>query len=309
MILEEKVSHPLVTGCPPPWASGWGQDEYGIWVCFRFDEVEQRMRWIPPGQFMMGSPETEAGRYTDETPHPVTLTRGFWLFDTPVTQRLWEAVMGDNPSRFKSPDRPVETVGWEDCSTFIDKLNGHMPGLELGLPTEAQWEYACRAGTATATYAGDLDLKGERNAPVLDDIAWYGGNSGVGFELENGVDSSNWREKQYNHSQAGTHPVAEKKPNPWGVYDMLGNVWEWCSDWWTDDLGSNLVVNPTGPEKGTSRVVRGGSWNYDARDVRAACRGYGDPDGRNYDLGFRCARVQARDGVREGGGPVAERRG
>ncbi len=308
MILEEKISHPLVTGCPPDWASGWGQDEYGIWVVFRFREVEQRMRWIPPGQFMMGSPESEAGRYGRETQHQVTLTRGFWLFDTPVTQRLWEAVMGNNPSRFKSPDRPVENVSWEDSSAFINTLNGEIPGLGLVLPTEAQWEYACRAGTVAATYAGDLDLKGANNAPVLDDIAWYGGNSGVDFDLDNGSDSSGWSEKQYDHSKAGTHPVAQKKANPWGLYDMLGNVWEWCADWWLEDLGSEAAFDPTGPEEGPDRVRRGGSWLDDARYVRAACRIVNTPGDRYNDLGFRCARVQ--DGVREGGGdPVAERRG
>ena len=178
--------------------------------------------------------------------------------------------MGNNPSEFRSPDRPVETVSWEESITFIDTLNDRMPGLALGLPTEAQWEYACRAGTTTATYAGDLDLKGVNNAPVLDEIAWYGGNSGVDFELENGSNSSGWSEKQYDHNKAGTHPVAEKKPNPWGVYDMLGNVWEWCSDWWVEDLGNNLVVDPTGPEKGTYRVRRGGSWST-GRVLRACC--------------------------------------
>ena len=268
MILEEKISHPLATGCPPGWASGWGQDEYGIWLAFTVVNIEQRMRWIPPGQFMMGSPATEAGRFDREAQHPVTLKQGFWLFDTPVTQALWQAVMGNNPSYFKSPDRPVERVSWEESRAFIDALNGRMPGLDLQLPTEAQWEYACRAGTATATYAGDLDLKGANNAPVLDDIAWYGGNSGVDFKLSNGYDSSDWPEKQYDHTQAGTHPVASKQANPWGLYDMLGNVYEWCADWWTEDLGSNLVVDPTGPEVGADRVVRGGCW-YDVARRRA----------------------------------------
>ena len=267
------------------------------------------MRWIPPGQFMMGSPENEVGRYDRETQHRVTLTQGFWLFDTPVTQRLWEAVMRDNPSRFKSPDRPVESVSWEECRAFIDTLNGQMRGLGLGLPTEAQWEYACRAGTTKATYAGDLDLLGDNNAPVLDDIAWYGGNSGVDFELENGYNSSSWPEKQYEHSRAGTHPIAEKKANPWGLYDMLGNVREWCADRWARDLGSEPVVDPIGPEEGADRVFRGGSWYDDARHVRAAYRYDYVPGNRDDNLGFRCARVQVQDGVREGGGPVAERRG
>jgi len=287
----EKTAHPLVTGCPPEWASAWGEDEYGVWLAFTFQEVEQRLRWIPPGQFVMGSPKKEAGRYDDETPHRVTLTRGFWLFDTPVTQALWEAVMGSNPSRFKSPDRPVENVSWDDCQKFIVRLNGEMPGLQLRLPTEAQWEYACRAGTAMATYSGDLKIKGENNAPLLDEIAWYGGNSGVDFELENGYDSSTWPEKQYDHRRAGSHPVALKAPNAWGLYDMLGNVWEWCEDWYAEYSGAD-EIDPRGHAVGARRVIRGGSWNNFARNVRAAVRNHYEPGDRDYDLGFRCARVQ-----------------
>ncbi|MCB0260786.1 MAG: formylglycine-generating enzyme family protein, partial [Calditrichaeota bacterium] len=289
--ISEKVSHPLVTGCPPAWASGWGQDLHGIWLAFSYQDVEQRMRWIPPGQFMMGSPEGEAGRFSDEKQHPVTLTRGFWLFDNPVIQALWKAVMGENPSRFQSDDRPVEQVSWETCREFMEKLNREMPGLELTFPSEAQWEYACRAGTTAATYIGDLEIVGHNNAPLLDEIAWYGGNSGVDFELDNGEDSSSWLEKQYDHQRAGTHPIGLKRPNPWGLYDMLGNVWEWCADWWQDDLDRDAVVDPTGPEKGDHRVYRGGGWGLSARYVRAASRFRVAPGIRLLNLGFRCARV------------------
>ena len=275
----------------PPWARQIGRDRRGLWLDFRYKDAEQRLRWIPPGQFVMGSPENEAGRYDDETQHRVTLTKGFWLFDAPVTQALWEAVMGKNPSRFKSPDRPVETVSWDDCQKFIARLNGEMPGLQLRLPTEAQWEYACRAGTTAATYSGDLKIKGANNAPVLDEIAWYGGNSGVDFELKNGYDSSGWAEKQYEHRQAGSHPVALKAPNAWGLYDMLGNVWEWCEDWYADYSGAD-EIDPRGPAVGAGRVIRGGSWFDFARGVRAACRGHGGPGIRDDGLGFRCARVQ-----------------
>ena len=224
------------TGAPPNWTSDYGTDEIGPWVEFAVIDadgamIRQRMRWIGPGRFRMGSPEDEPGRYDNEGPrHEVRISEGFWLFDTPVTQALWEAVMGGNPSRFADRKRPVEQVSWDEASEFLQKINSRIPGLELVLPTEAQWEYACRAGTETATYVGPIDILGDNNAPILDAIAWYGGNSGVGFELENGYDSSDWPGKQYDHSRAGTHPVGQKLPNGWGLYDMLGNVWEWCAD-------------------------------------------------------------------------------
>ena len=282
----------LSTLTKPVWAEAIGRDRFGLWLRFKFGEVSQGLRWIPPGQFMMGSPKNEAGRYERETQHLVTLTRGFWLFDTPVTQALWKAVMGDNPSRFQSDDRPVELVSWEACREFMEKLNQDKPGLALTFPSEAQWEYACRAGSIAATYAGDLEIKGANNAPLLDEIAWYGGNSGVDFELENSFDSSGWSEKQYDHQRAGTHPVGLKRPNPWGLYDMLGNVWECCADWWLANIGSEVVVDPAGPQKGADRVYRGGSWGSNARGMRAACRTFNRPGFRGYYLGFRCARVQ-----------------
>ena len=138
--------------------------------------------------------------------------------------------------------------------------------MDFSLPTEAQWEYACRAGTDTATYAGPLEILGEKNGPCSDPIAWYGGNGGVGFDLKNGFDVSTWPNKQYDHQKAGTHPVAQKLPNPWGLYDMLGNVWEWCLDGpigYTDES----AVDPVGPNEGAVRVLRGGSWL--SRAVRA----------------------------------------
>jgi formylglycine-generating enzyme required for sulfatase activity len=293
--LIDTAWHPLATGCPPRWASGWGQDRYGVFVEFTLQEVTQRLRWIPPGQFSMGSPEEEPGRFDAEGPrHPVTLTEGFWLFDTPCTQALWEAVMEKNPSRFQGPTRPVERVSWQDVQDFLARLNARIPGLDLALPSEAQWEYACRAGTETAIYTGELAIMGERNAPALDPIAWYGGNSGVDFNLDHGHDSSIWVEKQYSHTQAGTRPVKLKRANPWGLYDILGNVLEWCQDYWYD----NYRGAPTDgsawedPDAGADRVLRGGSWYYGARVVRAAYRYALHPDSRGDDFGFRCARVR-----------------
>jgi formylglycine-generating enzyme required for sulfatase activity len=262
----------------------------------------------------MGSPADEEGRFEDEGPrHEVTLAEGFWLFDTPCTQELWRAVTGENPSGFKSPTRPVEQVSFEDVQRFIGRLNDRVPGLELSLPSEAQWEYACRAGTQLATYAGAMRILGENNAPVLDQIAWYSGNSGVGFELAEGEDSRNWPEKQYPHERAGTRPVGLKAANPWGLYDMLGNVWEWCADHWHDSYdgaptdGSAWLDNEGGA---ALRVVRGGSWLFDARGVRAAYRFHGAPAIRLSFLGFRCARVQVvspASAARAGRGKPAER--
>ena len=139
-------THPLHNGIPPIWASEWGQDRlYGPWCSLRVLDVVQRLRWIPPGVFRMGSSEDEEERFEDEGPqHLVTIEPGFWMFDTPCTQALWEAVMGENPSDFKGPDRPVESVSWDQCQEFLKAMNSRIDGLRLSLPSEAQWEYAWR---------------------------------------------------------------------------------------------------------------------------------------------------------------------
>jgi formylglycine-generating enzyme required for sulfatase activity len=296
--------HPLTAGGLPTWGCEWAQDRYGVYIVFEIEGVPQRMRWIPPGRFRMGSPESESGDlpkrdyerdwFERERPqHEVILSQGVWLADTPCTQALWAAVMGGNPSRFQDPGRPVEQVGWDDVQEFLEKTRRLRPDLGLVLPTEAQWEYACRAGTQTATYAGDLEIRGERDAPVLDAIAWYGGNSGVDYDLEEGYDSSDWPETQYPHRKTGTRRVGLKRPNPCGLYDMLGNVWEWCRDG-PRAYGAEAVTDPVGPvEAGAGRVVRGGSWDVGARRVRAAYRLRSAPVDRRADLGFRCARAQA----------------
>ncbi|MFO7563889.1 MAG: formylglycine-generating enzyme family protein [Enhygromyxa sp.] len=282
----------LGLGFAPEWADAWGEDEFGAFACIVLGEVEQRMRWIPPGTFEMGSPDADRNvLFPNECPcHKVKIAKGFWIADTPCTQALWQAVMGQNPSRFRSPRRPVEQVSWDDVQTFLAKLNRRVHGLHAGLPTEAQWEYACRAGTTTATYAGPLELRGENDAPVLNAIAWYGGNSGVEFDLDDGWDSSNWPDKQYEHERAGTREVARKLPNSWGLHDMLGNVWEWCADG-PRSYQEELAVDPIGPG-GQDRVVRGGSWNFIARSVRAASRDWSRPGDRFDSLGFRLVRGQ-----------------
>ncbi|MEO1618819.1 MAG: formylglycine-generating enzyme family protein [Planctomycetota bacterium] len=283
----------------PTWISGWGHDELSVFVEFSlstgdryWEFIDQRLRWIPAGDFVMGSPESEAGRFDREGPaHEVTLSRGFWMMDTPVTQELWEHVMGENPSRFFHPHRPVELVDWNACASFCEKL-GTMLGGSFELPSEAQWEYACRAGNQAATYAGELQIRGERNGPVLDPIAWYGGNSGVDFDLEDGHDSSGWPEKQYEHQLAGTRIVGQKQPNDWGLFDMLGNVWEWCHDG-KRRYTNEAVLDPMGStDANADRVFRGGSWGDHAQGARAAYRSAYRPGYRDSYLGFRCVGVQ-----------------
>jgi len=275
-------------------------------------EVESKnteivFRLIPSGSFCMGSTTAEqdmcvkAGARREwvnvETQHHVTLTKSFYCGKYEITQTQWEFVMENNPSNFKNAgkDAPVEQISWYDCQEFIRKLC-QKEGVSEGtyrLLTEAEWECACRAGTSTALYNGDLLIKGQNNGPALDPIAWYGGNCGV--EYSGGYDSSDWKEKQYNHQRAGTHIVGTKQPNAYGLYDMIGNVWEWCQDFYgtypigstTDPSGSDLV--------GVSRVFRGSSWFNYARNARSANRNGRPPELRRHALGLRLARITTSD--------------
>jgi formylglycine-generating enzyme required for sulfatase activity len=278
----------------PRWATAIGRDTFGLWATFEIDRKEkpvvQRMRWIPPGRFLMGSPETEPGRFDNEGPqHEVIISQGYWLFDTPCTQELWLAVIGgENPSHFQDPQRPIEQVSLDDVERFLTTITGLVEGLVLTLPTEAQWEYACRAGTTTSTYVGDVEIVGDNNAPGLDAIAWYGGNSGHDFDLQTGWDSSGWPEMQYPHTKAGIRKVGEKLPNAWGLYDMLGNVWQWCSDGQRNYTNDRAIDPVEAMEAGADRVIRGGGWYCSARVVRAANRYAYRPGSRDGSLGFRC---------------------
>ena len=194
---------------------------------------------IPPGTFLMGSPETEEERAADETQHAVTLTKGLWMGVHPVTQEQWQAVMGNNPSHFKhAKNLPVEQVSWEDCQEFITKLR-EQDKKPYRLPTEAEWEYACRAGTTTPFFFGST---------LSTDLANYDGNYTYGTGKK-GV----FREK--------TTPVGTFPKNAWGLHDIHGNVWEWCQDWFAD-YTTNAVVDPQGPNSAQARVLRGGSWFY-----------------------------------------------
>jgi len=225
---------------------------------------------IQPGTFMMGSPKDEVGRFDDETLHEVTITKPFYMQNTPVTQKQWKAVMGNNPSCFNGDKLPVECVSWNDCQEFIQRLNQRGEG-HYRLPTEAEWEYACRAGTSTPFGIGngcDLDIT----------QANFDGNEPYGQGKE-GV----YREE--------TTPVQSFAPNAWGLYDMHGNVWEWVQDWY-GAYPRRAVTDPQGPQSGGTRIRRSGCWGNHARYVRSAFRGRGSPDVRNQYLGFRLFRGQ-----------------
>ena len=269
-----------------------GVDEYGVYFDLVLNVptphrkrglVTQRFRYIPPQTFLMGYPEDEPGRYSDETQHEVTLSQGYWLADTTITQAFWSAVTGENPSRFKGEQRPVEQISWDDVQTFIKQLKEHWPLLEIRLPTEAEWECACRAGTTTAFSFGKNMTPEQVN---------YDGNY------------------PYNNAEKGlyreaTVEVKSLPANPWGLYEMHGNVFEWCEDAWQEKIPATPVKDPlpagTEADQGR-RVVRGGSWNGSGRYCRSAVRDGGTPDDRNYDLGVRLALDHMSSGQEQAGG-------
>ncbi len=265
----------MIPAFPPVWAEVFGEDEFGVFAEFVLKEVRFVWRWIPPGRFLMGSPEDEVGRWDAEGPqHEVTISRGFWLGETPVTQAQWMALRADNPSGFKGRDHPVENVTWDQSESFAADLNAAIPGLAAGLPTEAQWEYACRAGTTGAFHDGSFCTVPEGKDPALDRLGWFEKNSG-----------------------AETHPVKQKLSNAWGLYDLHGNVWEWCCDQWegnayTDRKGGVVDRVSEAGDPGDFRVARGGSWLNQARNCRAAIRDRGRL-GDHWDFrGFRLAAGQ-----------------
>ncbi len=260
----------------------WGPEgrNYGIgFRLIRMPIFSAAFIGINPGTFEMGSPLTEMNRDIDEPPHPVTLTKGFEIQKTELAQSQWFSIMGNNPSHFKKkvdcpdefreinrevslcPNHPVESVSWNDIQTFIDKLNQRQDGYEYRLPTEAEWEYAARGGT-TSTYSFGDDPKD------LSHHAWYSENS-----------------------RMQTHPVATKTPNPWGLYDIHGNVWEWVSDWHEGRYGNDSVVNPMGPASGSLRVARGGDWQSPPRRSRSANREAWDHLHKSNICGFRLVRI------------------
>ena len=213
---------------------------------------------IPAGTFLMGSNE---GDSNEKPVHEVRISQPFYLGKYLVTQAQWEAVMGRNPSHFTGDlDRPVEQVFWEDVQDFIRRLNAKEGGAIYRLPTEAEWEYACRAGSTSRYSFGD-------DSRQLSEYGWYDNNSGD-----------------------RTHPVGQRTPNAWGLYDMHGNVWEWVQDWY-GKYAPEPVTDPQGPASGSSRVIRGGSWYYGAGNCRSASRLHAEPGPRLDNLGFRLLRT------------------
>ncbi|MFH1139669.1 MAG: caspase family protein [Pseudomonadota bacterium] len=231
------------------------------------NDLGMTFRLIRSGSFNMGSPDEELGRERDEAKVLVKLNRSYYIQTTEVTQAQWKKVMGDNPSQYKDcgENCPVDSVSWTMIQEFLKRLNAKDGAGKYRLPTEAEWEYACRAGSSTAFANGEItQVRGVD--PVLDKIGWYAGNSGL-----------------------KPHPVAKLAPNRWGLYDMHGNVYEWCQDWY-DYYPENFTQDPKGPESGRYRVIRSGSWYWHPWSERSADRFYDYPDTYQYYYGFRLAR-------------------
>lgn len=229
--------------------------------------------WIPAGTFRMGCSPDDHECFDDEKPvHRVAISKGFWMGQTLVTQAAYARIIGASPSRFKGEHLPVETVSWDEAKTYCRKL-------EMRLPTEAEWEYAARAGS-TATRYGDLQA-----------VAWYAGNSGPKFVDGRALyqnDPKNYEEKLIARGNQ-THVVGQKQPNAWGLYDMLGNVWEWTADWFDKNYYAHSeTVDPKGPSHGEYRTVRGGAWDEDPKNVRLSGHYWLPPDSRTFYTGFRC---------------------
>ena len=215
---------------------------------------------VPAGTFQMGSPASEPGREENEGPaHKVRIAKGFLVGKYEVTQAQWLTVMEENPSTQKGDDLPVNRVSWDECQGFLQRLNALRGTTRFRLPTEAEWEYACRAGTTTTTYFG----AGEASAQQLLAHAWF-----------------------RNNAAGELHPVGQKHANPWGLHDMYGNVWEWCQDWYAP-YSSFALTDPQGPKMGTERIFRGASLIGRPRYLRSADRGKVSPNAKRHTGGFR----------------------
>lgn len=263
-ILRSAVSPALF---PPPWASSWGEDACGLWLTISLRGIRQLFRWIKPSRFLMGAPvEEHEGCFLPgtETRHEVRLSKGFWLAETAVTQELWQAVMRSQPSGFLGSQHPVERVSWLLAQDFLQQLNVRIPGLTTRLPTEAEWECACRAGSSGPFSFGETISPEQVN---------YNPNDEIGGK----------------HYRRRTVPVKSLPANAWGLYEMHGNIWEWCSDRWQEDLGHDPLLDPQGAAAGELRVIKGGSWVCGAGYVRAAVRDRCCPDYSGGSIGLRLA--------------------
>jgi len=262
MSYRNELSPPIF---PQNWASDWGEDEYGLWMALNYKDVEVIFRWLLPCEFLMGSPKNEKQRFDKEKQHLVRLTRGYWLAETTVTQALWEVVIENNPSRFKGQNHPVDSVSWLDCEKFINKFSSLHLDLTVRLPTEAEWENACRAGTTTPFSFGE-------------NINFQQVNYNGKFPYNN-AKKGLYREK--------TVEVKSLPANAWGLHEMHGNVWEWCQDWFGEYPKQALIIDSKEQETGNSRVLRGGSWLYDGKNCRCATRSRYEPNSALSSFGFR----------------------
>ena len=269
VVVPEPTPAPKPTPVPTP-----TRPTTGTLVPITVNGVTFNMIKVDGGTFTMGATSEMTDPDNDEKPtHQVTLS-SYYIGETEVTQALWTAVMGNNPSYFKGDNLPVEEVSWEDCQTFIGKLNS-LSGKRFRLPTEAEWEYAARGGNKSrhTQYSG---------SSIIDEVAWYWQNSGGKYL------TGDWDDGKIKANNCRTHYVKTKKPNELGLYDMSGNVWEWCQDWY-GSYGSNALTNPTGPGSGSYRVNRGGCWDDCERHCRSSIRNGNSPGNRNCYLGFRLA--------------------
>ena len=281
---------------PTNWASSWGEDYYGLWMNLTYQDATLTFRWIMPGTFMMGSPKEYTDRYDAEDHHEVIIQEGFWLSETPITQAFWQVINGDNPSSFKGDGLPVETVSWGETQQFIEKLNQLHPDLTTRLPWEAEWEYACRAGVTTVFSFGDEIDSSKANYRGVWEVK----------DVESYENDKEWGSEALKK----TSLVKNYPANPWGLYDMHGNVWEFCQDEWQENLGTKLIVFSASSgvlvdkagkvskveQNSDLRVkeqkefmLRGGSWGASGSRCRSDCRGTSLRDVRDYHLGFRLA--------------------
>ncbi len=283
----------------PAWIVDHGEDSYGSWLEGQAEQVKFRMRWIAPGHFVMGASPGDEFAWTDEfPPTPVKISRGFWLGETLCTQLQWKQLMAsDNPSYFPGDARPVDSVSYGQISLFVAKLVAATGEGRFRLPTEAEWEYSCRAGTSTSTPVGNIKKLAKRGrSAALDSIAWYLGNAWEEYELEVGYDASEWVVGHNAGTLLGTHAVGLKAANAWGLYDMLGNVDEFCLDSCGDygelsNYQGSTIVDPFywHLSEDESAVTRGGDYSSSARNIRSSARRSANKDGSDGCAGFRWA--------------------